>query len=217
MNLTRQEKRAQVVALKNQGISNNEIAVATGLSVSGIQKINRRVKHTHSFKDQPRSGRPAKLTDRNKRMIARMVKKKETSTASAISKALKTTHSIAVSADTVKRSLKSLGCACRIKKKKPKLTEKHKKARLAFAKKYESWTTDDWMKVIWSDESKFNLLTSDGKEYYWTNRPEELTEDGITPTLKFGGGGVMIWSCITWQGVKVSQFYLTFDLFFFSF
>ena len=109
MNLTRQEKRAQAVALKQQGISNNDIAVATGLSVRGIQKINRRVKHTHSFKDQPRSGRPAKLTDRNKRMIARMVKKKETSTASAISRALKTTHSISVCPDTVKRSLKSLG------------------------------------------------------------------------------------------------------------
>ena len=206
MNLTRQEKRAQVVALKQQGILNNDIAVATGLTVRGIQKINCTVKHTHSFKDRPRSGRPEKLTDRNKRTLAKMVKKKETSNASAISRALKTTHSIAVSPDTVRRSLKSLGYACRIKKKKPKLTEKHKKARLAFAKKYESWTTDDWMKVIWSDESKFNLLISDGKEYYWTNRPEELTEEGIAPTLKFGGGGIMIWSCLTWQGVKFVHF-----------
>ena len=46
---------------------------------------------------------------------------------------------------------------------------------------------EDWKNVIWSDESKFNLLTSDGKEYYWTNRPAELTEEGISPTLKFGG------------------------------
>src|SRR3990167_1351000 len=206
MEMTQQEKRAQVVVLKEQGIINKEISAATGLSVRAIQYINKNVKHTHSFKDRPRSGRPPKLTDRNKRTIARMVKKKETSTATAISKALKSSHQITVSPDTVKRSLKSFGYACRIKKKKPRLTEKHKKARLAFAKKYESWTSDDWKNVIWSDESKFNLLNSDGKEYHWTNRPEELTEDGITPTLKFGGGGIMVWSCLTWHGMKTNDF-----------
>jgi transposase len=214
MNLTRQEKRVQVVTLKQQGLSNAEIVLATGLSVRGIQKINVTVKQTNSFKDRPRSGRPAKLTDRNKRAIAKMVKKKETSSATAISRALKTSHSITVSPDTVKRALRSLGYACRIKKKKPKLTEKHKKARLAFAKKHESCTADDWMKVIWSDESKFNLLNSDGKEYFWTDRPEEITEDGITPTLKFGGGGVMIWSCLTWQGVNFDHFFIHLDLIF---
>ena|SRR5688572_1917611 len=202
MDMTRQEKRAQVIALKQRGISNAEIATSTGLSVRGIQKINSTVKVTHSFKDRPRTGRPPKLTDRNCRSIGRMVKKKETSTATAITKALKTSHNINVSRQTVSRSLKSMGYACRIKKKKPKLTERHKKARLAFAKKYESWTSDDWKRVVWSDESKFNLLNSDGKEYYWTNRPEEITEESVAPTLKFGGGGIMVWSCLTWGGVN---------------
>jgi transposase len=214
MEMTRQEKRAQVTALKNQGVSNQEIAVATGLSVSGIQKIFRTVKQTNSFKDRPRSGRPPKLSDRNNRTIVRMLKNKETQTATNISKALKTSHKIEVSRFTVARALKSLGYACRIKKKKPKLTEKHKKARLAFAKKYESWTSDDWKNVIWSDESKFNLLNSDGKEYYWTNRPEEITEEGITPTLKFGGGGVMVWSCLTWEGMIMNHFSSLFFMFF---
>ena len=204
--MTRQEKRAQVTALKNQGISNQEIAVATGLSVRGIQKIFKTVKQTNSFKDRPRQGRPPKLTDRNKRATIRILKKNEASTATAISKVLKTSHKIQVSRQTVARALKSFGYACRIKKKKPKLTEKHKKVRLAFAKKYESWTTDDWKNVIWSDESKFNLLNSDGKEYFWTDRPEELTEEGISPTLKFGGGGIMVWSCLTWHGMKLNDF-----------
>lgn len=77
---------------------------------------------------------------------------------------------------------------------------------MAFAKKHESWTSDDWKNVIWSDESKFSLPTSDGKEYYWTNRPAELTEEGISPTLKFGGGGIMVWGCLTWEGVKSNDF-----------
>ena len=59
-----------------------------------------------------------------------------------------------------------MGYSCRIKKKKPKLTEKHKKVRLEWAKAHESWTSDEWRKVIWSDESKFNLMNSDGKNIF---------------------------------------------------
>ena len=88
-----------------------------------------------------------------------------------------------------------------MKKKKPKLTVKHKKHLLEWAKNHEAWTADDWRKVIWSDESKFNLFNSDGKEYYWTDRPSELTEDAVSPTVKFGGGGIMVWGCITWDGM----------------
>ncbi|KAG1274487.1 hypothetical protein G6F66_012964 [Rhizopus arrhizus] len=38
-----------------------------------------------------------------------------------------------------------------IKKKKPLLTEKHKKARLAWAKKHQYWTVHDWRRVIFSE------------------------------------------------------------------
>jgi transposase len=202
MKLSRHEKRVQVMTLSKQGISNKEIAKITGLTVRGIQHIKKRVNHTHSFQDKPRTGRPHKLTERNKRLIPKLLKKKETKTATAISKSLKIHNNINVSRKTVSRALKSMGYSCRIKKKKPKLTEKHKKARLAWAKAHESWTSEEWRKVIWSDESKFNLLNSDGKEYFWTNRPEVLTEESISPTLKFGGGGIMVWSCITYDGMN---------------
>ena len=33
----------------------------------------------------------------------------------------------------------------------------HKAARLAFAHKFVHWTTEDWYKVIWIDESSFQL------------------------------------------------------------
>ena len=200
--MTSQERRVKVVTMKELGSSNQAIALATGLTVRGVQKIIKTVKETHSFKDRPRSGRPRKLTDRNKRAIVKMINKTQATTATAIAKALKTELNIQVSHDTVSRALKSVGYACRVKQKKPKLTEKHKRNRLAFAKKYESWTADDWKNVIWSDESKFNILNSDGKEYYWTNKPAEVTEQGVKETLKFGGGGgIMVWSCITWEGV----------------
>jgi len=43
-----------------------------------------------------------------------------------------------------------------VKKKKPLLSARHRKARLAFAQKYREWTVEDWKRVIWSDEMKIN-------------------------------------------------------------
>jgi len=38
-------------------------------------------------------------------------------------------------------------------KKKLRVTEKQRKAKLAWAKEHLHWTPDDWKKVIFSDES----------------------------------------------------------------
>ena len=72
---------------------------------------------------------------------------------------------------------------------------------MEWAKNHRTWTVDDWKNVIWSDESKFNVLNSDGKEYHWTNTPEKITDDSVKETLKFGAGNVMVWGCMTWWGV----------------
>ncbi|KAG1571211.1 hypothetical protein G6F48_013498 [Rhizopus delemar] len=67
-----------------------------------------------------------------------------------------------------------------IKKKKPLLAAQHKKARLAGAKKHQYWTIHDWRRIIFSNEAKINIWGSDG--------------------LKHGGGGIMLWGCITNEG-----------------
>ncbi|KAG1059215.1 hypothetical protein G6F42_028393 [Rhizopus arrhizus] len=54
-------------------------------------------------------------------------------------------------------ALHSVGIYAEIKKKKPLLTEKRKKARLAWAKKHQCWTVHDWRRVIFSDETNINI------------------------------------------------------------
>lgn len=83
-------------------------------------------------------------------------------------------------------------------KKKPALSKKNVQARLKFAKKHRDWTIDDWKKVIWSDESKFNRYQSDGKQYCWKRPGESLQRRHIKETVKHGGGNVMAWGCFTW-------------------
>lgn len=56
-------------------------------------------------------------------------------------------------------------------------------------------------KVIWSDETKINRFESDGKSWYWTRNPEEFHPNKVKQTMKHGGGNIMVWGCITRNGV----------------
>jgi hypothetical protein len=88
-----------------------------------------------------------------------------------------------------------------VKKKKPLLSPRHRKQRLAFALKYKEWTVEDWKRVIWSDETKINRIASDGRQWMWRKAGEGLVEREVQGTVKFGGGNIMVWGCISWEGV----------------
>ena len=49
-------------------------------------------------------------------------------------------------------------------KRKPLVTEKQRKKRLEFAKKYKGRTADDWKKVMFTDESYFYVGDSAGQK-----------------------------------------------------
>ena len=72
---------------------------------------------------------------------------------------------------------------------------------MEFAQKYEHWTEEDWAHVLFTDETKINHLGSDGRQWVWKRPGASLTAQHITPTVKFGGGNVMIWGCMTAHGV----------------
>ena len=57
--------------------------------------------------------------------------------------------------------------------------------------------------VLWSDETKINRIGSDGQEYVWKREKEGLTSREVQGTVKFGGGSLMVWGCIGWNGVGV--------------
>jgi hypothetical protein len=125
-------------------------------------------------------------------------------TAEAIRVQAKQYHNIDVSRDTVARALASAGYVCRVKPKKPMLTAAHQRKRLAWTREHAKWTIEDWKKVVWSDETSFQILNSAGREYVWRKKEDALKQANVKQTKKFGGGKIFVWSCITWEGVGYS-------------
>ena len=67
------------------------------------------------------------------------------------------------------------------------------KARLKFARTHLDWSVADWGRVLWSDESKFNLFSSDGIRYVRRPLGQRNNPKYQVPTVKHGGGSVMVW------------------------
>ena len=69
-----------------------------------------------------------------------------------------------------------------------------------FSLAHKDWTLEDWKQVIWSDETKINHLGSDGRKWVWKKAGEGLSDRLVEGTVKFGGGSVMVWGCMFWDG-----------------
>jgi hypothetical protein len=65
---------------------------------------------------------------------------------------------------------------------------------------HQHWTVEDWKRVVWSDETKINRLGSDERRWVWKMQGEGLSDRLVEGTVKFGGGNLMMWGCMLWEG-----------------
>ena len=49
----------------------------------------------------------------------------------------------------------------------PRLTMKHKKKQLEYARQYQTMSAKEWQNVVFSNEKKFNSDSPDGFQKYW--------------------------------------------------
>lgn len=193
--------RELVIHHSQQGKVSREIADLLQIDKSTVNRIINKFKTTNSLKDKPRSGRPRKTTARTDKIIKRKSVADPRKTAVDIANELRDENLADVSRSTVSRRLKEVGLIGRIGVKKPLIKPKNKKIRLEFAKKYQHWTEADWRKVLFSDESKFNLFGSDGKKYVRRPQGQRYNSRYQIPTVKHGGGHIMVWGAFSSAGV----------------
>lgn len=154
-----------------------------------------------STSDRPaETGRPRKLSARDEAFCVRGITTGGKENAVQVQRALENELHISASPSTIRRALRNAGLGAFVRPKKPFLSKKNIKARLAWAKAHINWTMSDWARVIWSDETKIDRFGSDGKYYSWKRDHERLLPRHVRQTVKHGGGNIKLWSCITWEG-----------------
>lgn len=194
------EKRAQIIAFSKAGWATRKIAEELGCSQSAVVKTKQRFEQTQSVNDRPRTGRPSKITIRDLRSIVYSVKKNRRLTSREIKADVRSYLKKDVGASTIRRLLFKYGLKGRVARKKPYISSINRKKRLKFAREHRNWTFEQWMRVLWTDEKKFNRRGSDGRVYVRRTPTEELKPYCLQGTIKGGGGSIMAWASFSASG-----------------
>lgn len=64
---------------------------------------------------------------------------------------------------------------------------------MLFVSRHLHWTANDWKKVLFSDESKFNIFGSDSAQFIHRPANKKLDPRYVSETLKHDGGNIMVW------------------------
>ncbi len=171
------------------------IAKQLGEKVTTVGAIIHKWKKHKITVNLPRTGAPCKISPRGVSMIMRTVRNQPRTTREDLVNDLKAAGTI-VTKKTIGNTLRREGLKSCSTCKVPLLKKAHVQARLKFANDSE----ENWVKVLWSDETKIELFGINSTRRVWRRRNVAYDPKNTIPTIKHGGGNIMLWGCFSAKG-----------------
>lgn len=194
------EQRYLVIHLHKAGISQRKIASEVGCSKTGVNTTIKRWLETDGLEERPGRGRKRATTVRQDRTLVRLSMGNRRLTSTDLCREWKESADVDVAPSTVRTRLLENGLRGCKARRKPKVNEKQRKARLTWAREHLTWTEEQWAKVLFSDESTFTIQNHAGNNYVRRRTTEEFSPQCILPTIKHPTS-VMVWGCMAASGI----------------
>ncbi|GMF31772.1 unnamed protein product [Phytophthora fragariaefolia] len=153
-----------------------------------------------------RQGRPRLTTAREDRRIIRDTEKNRFISAAVLAAAVSKDTGRVVTPQVVRNRLHESGLNGRSARKKPYVSKKHRKQRLAYAKRLAHYEEEDWGTVLFTDEASVELHGTTGRVSVWRRTNEAFQEKCVVPTFKSSRKSLMVWSSISANGVGTMHF-----------
>lgn len=146
-----------------------------------------------------RSGRPSKFSPRADRKMLKEVSNNPRMSSRDLQVSLATID-VKVHASTIRKRLNKFALHGRCARRKPLLSKKNIRARLKFAREHLEKDQNFWNNVLWTDESKVELFGHSKSRHVWRKTKTAFENKNLIPTVKHGGGNVMVWGCFSAAG-----------------
>lgn len=187
------QKRWEIVFLAKHRLGPKlgitKISKAVRCSIGAVQHWLRIYQDTGDVEEKPHTGRRKITSPKEDAMIQSLSESNPEATCFQISNVLDT-MGITASTSTVRRRLISQGMVYNRPISKPLLTKKHRNERLKFARNNRS---RDWSKVLFTDESTFQLYSN--VEKLWMHKRRKLIARKVKHPLK-----IHVWGSFSRDG-----------------
>ncbi len=186
-----EELRDRIVARHRSGQGYKKNSAALKVPKSTVASIILKWKTFGTTRTLPRAGRPAKLSYRGRRALVREVKKNPKI--------------------TVLSSRDAFGRWEKVVESQPSLQPSTSRGFMAewpdgsLSSVQDTWKPawsllkNTW-RILWSDETKIELFGLNSKRYVWRKPGTAHHLSNTVPTVKHGGGSIMLWGCFSAAG-----------------
>ncbi|KAK3564429.1 hypothetical protein QTP86_020366 [Hemibagrus guttatus] len=193
------DTRNKIVDLHQAGKTESAIGKQLGVKKSTVGAVIRKWKTYKTTDNLPRSGAPCKISPCGVKMITRTVSKNPRTTRGDLVNDLQRAGTKVTKA-TISNTLHRQGLKSCSARRVPLLKPVHVRAHLKFAREHLDDPEEDWENVIWSDETKIELFGKNSTCRVWRRKNAELHPKNTIPTVKHGGGNIMLWGCFSAKG-----------------
>lgn len=196
------DTKEAIVSLHKSGLKHAEISRRLNIPRTTVSCVISRYRERGNVENIRRTGAQAKLKARDTRGLLRIVKENRKRVLSDVTALFNERRNVGetVSKRTIQRTLYKQGYFRRVVRKRIRIREANRKARIAWCRGNRYKTINAyWNRVIFSDECKIDIGT-DNRVFIWRRVREEWMPCCLSqpPTPKFS---LMVWGCITFNGV----------------
>ncbi|KAG2458520.1 TC1A transposase, partial [Polypterus senegalus] len=191
--------RDRIVLRHKSGEGYRKISAALKVPMTTVASIIRKWKRFETTRTLPTAGQPSKLSNWGRRALVKEVTKNPMVTLSELQRS-SVERGEASRRTTISAAIHQLGLYGRVARRKPLLSKRHMAAHLEFVKRHLKDSQTMRNKILWSDETKIELFSVNARCHVWRKPGTAHHQANTIPTVKHGGGSIMLWGCFSTAG-----------------